>query len=163
MNRHSLNRQNRAENRLHATDVYRRRRHIIVSVSNYDGKVFNKWDDGGTNRTHAVAFSADNTITATYDAGNALRGFTPLAYTGTEEQPDLTVNAISLDGNKTLHMWAIIDSQSGDTNSTTYRAYATNGYHNLTFDHWEDGGTNRVRTLSIEDNATITAYYRTAG
>lgn len=68
---------------------------------------------------------------------------------------------MSLDGNEILRMWTIIDPQSSDADSSTYRVYATNGYQNLTFDHWEDGSTNRVRTLSMEEAATITAYYKT--
>jgi hypothetical protein len=57
-------------------------------------------------------------------------------------------------------MWTIIDPQSGDASGTTYKLYASN-YKDRVFNHWEDGSTNRVRTLSIGEGATITAYYKT--
>ena len=132
-----------------------------ITVANYDGKEFVKWDDddGSSSRTRTLGLSTDTALTAVYNTGDALRGFTSLTYTGTVEQPDMTINALSLDGSKTLHMWAIIDPQSSDESGTTYKVYATNGYQNLTFDHWEDGSTDSIRTLALTENATIVAYY----
>jgi hypothetical protein len=59
-------------------------------------------------------------------------------------------------------MWTIISPhKSSEHGTATYRVYATNGYQNLKFDHWADNGsTDRIRTLTIEENTTITAYYR---
>jgi hypothetical protein len=34
-------------------------------------------------------------------------------------------------------------------------------YLDRQFDHWEDGSTDRIRTLTIEEAAAITAYYNT--
>jgi Tol biopolymer transport system component len=132
-----------------------------ISVANYSDKVFSKWqDDESTSRARTVIPSSTQvTLTAVYDTGDALRGFTSLTYTGTAEQPDLAVNAVSLDGNQTLHMWVIIDPQSSES-GTTYKVYIHN-YRDIVFEHWEDGSTDRVRTLSIEDATTITAYYQT--
>jgi hypothetical protein len=101
-------------------------------------------------------------ITATYDTGDSLRGFTSLTYTGTAEQPDLTVNAVTVHGNKTLHMWTVIDPQSTDPLTTTYKVYASN-YKDLVFDHWNDGNADRIRTLTISENTTLTAYYKQSG
>jgi hypothetical protein len=44
--------------------------------------------------------------------------------------------------------------------ATTYTVYISN-YKDRVFDHWEDRSTSRVRTLTIEEAATITAYYKT--
>lgn len=89
-----------------------------------------------------------------------MRGFTSLTHTGTEEQPGLIVNAVSLDGNKTLYMWTIIDPQASDASGTTYKVYASN-YKDRMFDHWEDGSKDRIRELTIGEATTITAYYGT--
>jgi TolB protein len=133
-----------------------------VKMSNYDGEVFQHWqDNNSTDGSRIVNLSADTNLTAVYDTGDSLRGFTLLTYTGTKEQPDLTVNALTTDGNKTLHMWTIIDPESTNASGTTYKVYATNGYQNLIFDHWSDNGsTDRVRTLTIDKATTITAYYK---
>lgn len=73
-----------------------------VTVANYDGKEFARWqDNGSTSRTRTISLSSDITLTAVYNVSPALRGFTSLTYTGTAEQPDLTVNALAIDGNKT--------------------------------------------------------------
>ena len=134
-----------------------------LSVANYDGKIFQNWEDGSANSSRVINLASDTTITATYDTGDSLRGFTSLTYAGTEQQPDLTVNAVSLDGNKTLHMWTVIDPQTTDASSTTYKVYASN-YQNIVFDHWsDDGGADRIMTITIGEAKTITAYYRAGG
>ncbi len=138
-----------------------------VTVADYDGKIFNHWkDNDSTDRTRTIHQSSASpeenirTITAVYDTGDALRGVTPLNYTGTEEQPDLTVHALNT-GNQTLHMYAIIDPQSSNSSGTTYKVY-TGNYQDNVFDRWEDGSTDSVRTLTISDDKTITAHYRAA-
>jgi hypothetical protein len=54
----------------------------------------------------------------------------------------------------------LIFPQSSDASSTTYKVYASN-YKDRVFDHWEDGSKDRIRTLTIGEATTITAYYRT--
>jgi hypothetical protein len=130
-----------------------------VSIANYDGKIFQRWEDDSTSRMRTVSLTSDTALTATYDTGDVLRGFTSLTYTGTAEQPDLTVNALSLYGSKTLRMWTIIDPQSTDELGTTYKVYVHN-YQDRIFDQWEDGSTDRIRTLTISDDTIITAYYK---
>jgi hypothetical protein len=137
-----------------------------VIVADYDGKVFQHWkDNNSTNRTRTIHMSSASaeenitTVTAVYDTGDALRGITPLNYTGTEEQPNLTVHALTTD-NQTLHMYSIIDPQSSNSSGTTYKVYAGN-YQDKIFDHWEDDSTDSVRLLTISDDETITAYYST--
>ena len=132
-----------------------------ITVANYDGRIFDHWqDDASTSKSRVIELTSDKEIVAIYDAGDSLRGYTSLTYAGTEGQPDLTVNATSLDGSKTLHMWTIIDPQSTDTSGTTYKLYASN-YKDRVFDHWEDGSTSMTRILTIEEGTSITAYYKT--
>lgn len=138
-----------------------------VTVANYDGKMFVKWqDDGSTNRSRMINLTSNMTLIAIYDTGKSLRGFSPLTYTGTDEQPDLTVNALSTADNSTIHAWMIINPISANSTSgtTTYQVYAASGYRDLTFDHWSDNGsTDRVRSLTIDEATTITAYYSKVG
>jgi LEA14-like dessication related protein len=63
-----------------------------------------------------------------------------LTVTGSAEQPDLSVNAVSIGDGKTLHMWTIIDLQPSSASATrmTYKVYASN-YKDWIFDHWNDG------------------------
>ena len=152
-----------------------------ISVADYDGKIFQNWEDGITERTRSIVLPSgpdrNITLTAMYDTGDALRGFSTLIYTGTEQQPDLTVNAALLgngddkeeeEANSTpLQMWTVIDPQdlvNVNATATTYKVYATNGYGNVTFDHWGDSdSTNRIHTLTLDNETEITAYYRAAG
>lgn len=132
-----------------------------VSVANYGGKVFTKWqDDASAGKIRIITLASDTALAAVYDMGDSQRGYTSLTYTGAAEQPDLTVNAVSLDGNRTLHMWTIIDPQSSDSSETTYKIYASS-YLDRVFDHWSDGNKDRIRTLTIDEDMVITAFYRT--
>ena len=130
-----------------------------VKVSNYDGRIFSQWEDGSTGRERIITLSADATVTAEYDPGDSLRGYTSLTFTGTQEQPDLTVGAVKMGGSQELHMWTIIDPQSTGASGTTYKVIV-HSYKDRVFDHWEDGSTSRTRTLTIDENTTITAYYK---
>ena len=131
-----------------------------VSVANFDGQVFSVWDDGTKNNIRTLTLTGDTSIKATYDIGDSLRGFISLTYTGTPEQPDLTVNALSLDGTRNLHRYAIIDAQSISASSTTYKVYAGD-YQNIVFDHWDDGSKDRVKELAIDKATILTAYCET--
>lgn len=80
-----------------------------VNVANYDGKIYNKWfDNGSTNKNRTITWASNTPLAAVYDTEDALRGFTSLAYAGSAEQPDLAANALTIDCNSMLHMWAII-------------------------------------------------------
>ena len=83
-----------------------------------------------------------------------------MTYKHAAGQPALTVNAEPLDGSRTLHMWMIIDPQSADSSGATYKVYPSN-CQDRTFDHWSDGSKDRIRTLTIGEDATIAAFYRT--
>jgi hypothetical protein len=56
-----------------------------VAVSDYQGKVFDHWDNGSANRTRTVTLSADTTLNAYYR-------------TSAPQSSTLTVNAVGPDG-----------------------------------------------------------------
>lgn len=128
----------------------------VVSVSDYDGKAFENWKDGGTNGTRTVNLTANTTLTARYDTGDALRGFAPLTYTGTQEQPDLAVDTKTLDG-EALHMYVIIDPQPKEESST---AESSDGEPTITISSDTDYDSLVVQeddVLLIESGAVVDA------
>jgi plastocyanin len=152
-----------------------------VTAAGYDGVTFARWEDGSMNSTRMITLppaggsgSNSTQITALYDVNNSVRGTTPLTYAPAGSggnntsagQPSLTVQAMQ--GNETLNIWTVIEPQTGNgtlqaaTNSTTVKVYAGN-YQNHIFSRWGDNGsTDRVRTLTISGNMTLTAYYEPA-
>lgn len=127
-----------------------------VTASDYLGIAFDHWEDGTTNRPRTVMLHENSTeIKAYYRTTGSLLALTPAVYTS-KDGPDLTVNATLLGGDgKSLNMWTVVQSDSTGKYRTTVRDYG-----NFVFDHWEDGSTDRIRTLTIDKATTITAYYR---
>lgn len=143
-----------------------------VALSEYLARDFERWRDGNTERTRIVTLSSnDITITAAYADFDSKSGYTSLTYTNTADVPrtgtvrlgpDLTVNAVSLDdSSRQLRMWTIIKAENSLDGSTTKYTVAASNYKDRIFDHWDDGSTNRMRTLNISEDTIITAYYRT--
>ncbi|MER3407370.1 MAG: hypothetical protein C4292_00675 [Nitrososphaera sp.] len=135
-----------------------------VTAENYDGITFKRWQDTGQNiNSRTVSLKSNMTIAAAYSVPEVM-GFTPITFTGAKSMPDLTVNALTADdngGNRTLNMWTIIHAvKRNSLTEWTYRVYATDGYQNLKFDHWEDGSTDRFRSVTLDNHMAITAYYR---
>jgi plastocyanin len=133
-----------------------------IKVADYDGLEFTKWEDGSTDSTRTVTLGAGSNgteIIAEYDPGDSMRGLTPLTFPGAEGGPSLTVEA--MEGNQTLSLWTFIDPQPGNdtSGSATYTVYAGN-FENHVFDQWSDGNPDRVRTLTVGQNTTITAQYK---
>jgi glucose/arabinose dehydrogenase/PKD repeat protein len=126
-----------------------------VTASDYAGITFDHWEDGTTNRSRTVMLYGDRDITAHYNTGNSVMALTPAVHVSKDEGADLTVNTVSLDG-ADLNMWIIVQPQGAGR-----YAVFVHDYDGYVFDHWEDGSTDRVRTLTIEEATTmITAYYR---
>jgi Tol biopolymer transport system component len=142
-----------------------------ISVANYLARDFNHWENNSTDITRTIDLSSSGTsvITAFYDTSFSKSGYTPLTYSSNATgKPALTVNATSLgssDDNNSLHMWTIIKLEdmnrvAANNSSATYVVAASN-YGDKVFDHWNDGSTDRIRTLGISKDTTIIAYYRT--
>lgn len=132
----------------------------VVMAQDYGVITFDHWEDGSTARTRIITLTDDTTLTALYNTNSLLRGFTTLTYTGTEAQPDLTVQALSLGDGHPLRMWTYISAGPTTPEGTEYSVTVHN-YRDRVFDHWEDGSNERVRNLTIGEATTITAYYAT--
>jgi plastocyanin len=131
-----------------------------VTVSDYLDSKFSHWENESTERTRLITLSENTTITAYYQSGKSIRGFTSLTYEGTGTEPDLTVSASTIDG-KQLHMWTRIQNLETTEDGTTYTV-TPRDFMGRYFDHWEDGSTQRTRTLTIDEDTSVTAYYREA-
>ena len=126
-----------------------------VTASDYAGMTFDHWEDGTTSRARPIILYGDRDITAHYGTGNSVMALTPAMHASKDDGADLTVNTVSLEG-ADLKMWSIVQPQGAGK-----YAVFVHDYDDYTFDHWEDGSTNRVRTLTIGEATTITAYYST--
>jgi hypothetical protein len=133
-----------------------------VSVADYDGMEFESWEDGSTERNRTVELTSGTTVvTATHDVTDSLKGFAPLTYPTSEDvHHSLTVEVQALDGSSDLNIFTIIDPESSDESSTTYNVYVHNYLDNI-FRHWEDESQSSVRTITIEEDTTVTAFYET--
>lgn len=134
-----------------------------VTMADFKKMTFDHWNDdvNNTNRGRTITLSANTTLTATYDTSAIMLGFTPLTVAGKTGQPELTVNALGLRGDSTVfHMWTMVQlDNSADNGSATYTITVQN-YRDRQFDHWEDGSTNRTRTIGTSGNVVVDAYYR---
>ena len=128
-----------------------------VTVSDYQDKVFDHWENGSTIRTRTVTLTSDTTITAYYK-------------TSSTQNPTLTVNAVGPDGS-VRHMWTNIQygSSSVQAGYTPLNYYGNSGatynvtvsdYQDLVFDHWENGSTVRARQVTLASATTVTAYFK---
>jgi hypothetical protein len=65
----------------------------------------------------------------------------------------------SIKGCASTHV-TTIQADSSTSSGTTY-AVTVQDYLDRKFDHWNNGCTNRTRTLTISEAANITAFYQT--
>ena len=138
----------------------------LVIASDYDagGIFFDRWGNGATNKARSVTLgSSDIWIDAYYRTGQAPT--TPLTHT-------LTVKSTDLNGKAISGYYTVIASAGGATvrtgftplsfsvvAGTTYTV-TPGDYNSGVFDHWENGSTARTRSISLNSETTITAYYR---
>ncbi len=121
---------------------------------------FQSWSDGGA-ATHSISTPATS---ATYTAS-----YVPASQSG---DYDLTVRSVDLSGSALTGYYTVIQS-GGSTVQTGYTPLTYSGdaggtysvtvrdYSSVVFDHWENGSTSRTRTLTLNSDTTVTAYYRT--
>lgn len=128
-----------------------------VTVSDFQDKVFDHWENGATSRTRTVILSSDTTITAYYKTSSP-QGLT------------LTVNAVGPDGS-VRHMWANVQQgstsvQAGYTplnysgNAGATYDVSVSDYQDLVFDRWDNGSTSRTRQVTLSSATTLTAYFK---
>jgi glucose/arabinose dehydrogenase/PKD repeat protein len=128
-----------------------------------NGNTYNyaSWSDGGA-RLHTISTPAtDTTFTATYALG------VPTS------NPKLTINSVNMVGNPlpgyytTIHQGSTL-LQSGFTTMTftgtagvTYTV-AVQDYASVVFDHWDTGSTVRARSITLNSDTNINAFYRSS-
>ncbi len=115
--------------------VYMSGSQIAVSaIANY-GYHFTMWSDGDTNNPRTLTVTSDTTLTATF----AVNQYT-----------------IALAVNDTL-MGSVTGAGVYNYGATaTLTAVANTGYH---FIMWNDGDTNAIRTITVNDDVTLTANF----
>ena len=128
----------------------------------FNGAVYGfvSWSDGGE-RSHTMQTpGSGQTVTANYSEGSST-------------QHTLTVRSADLEGNELGGRYATIESPRGTIVHEGFTPFDFTGYENIqytvvirdhsgsTFDHWDDGSTTRVRTLTMSNATEITAFYRT--
>ncbi len=109
----------------------------VVSATAYNGFHFSHWNDGDTLNPRTITVTSDTVLTAFF-AQN-----TPI-YNVTVNSNNTTMGTVSGGGTY----------EEGTT--ITLTATANNGYH---FDHWSDGNTQNPRTITVNGNITLTAYF----
>jgi spherulation-specific family 4 protein len=129
-----------------------------VTVSNYGNYVFDHWDNGSTSSTRTITVSKDTTLTA--------------YYSNAPKQVSLTVKSAGLTGSSISGLWVEIYSSTGSLLKTGYTplSYTVNSgqsytvimgeWQNYVFDHWDNGSTSKARTVTINQDTSITAYYK---
>lgn len=146
-----------------------------VTAHDYLGTVFDRWEDGSTDRTRSVSLtsslSANATITAYYHrTDGSAEGFAPLTSSSDDGTPALTVNTSLADGTP-LRMWTTIEPSIGAPGSYVVTVH---NYGRYVFDRWADDDNNGDDTLAgaspgprrivtITEDAALTAYYRLVG
>ena len=133
-----------------------------VTASDHQHLVFDHWENGSTDRTREVSLHrGDNAyLTAYYRVEKDLSLI------------DLNVDAYTLDGTEIRGLWSVItpsnETATGGLTPLTRvgapgRTYSVEAQDRdvYTFDHWEDGSTNRTRTLTHDSDSTLSAYYAT--
>ena len=99
------------------------------------GHHFVQWNDGSTDNPRTVTVTGDTTYTATFAVNS---------YTITANSADETMGSVSGGGTYDYGTTA------------TLTATANPGYR---FDRWDDSNTDSVRTVTVTDDKTYTAYF----
>jgi PKD repeat protein len=129
---------------------------------NGQGYQFQSWSDGGA-ATHAISTPASaTTYTASYSPASA-----------GPQHHQLTVASANMAGSPLTGYYTVIQSSGGSTVKTGFTSLSYTGsagtyavtvhdYGGALFDHWEDGSTTRTRSVALNSDKALTAYYRTA-
>lgn len=150
-----------------------------VIIRDYTSSTFDHWDDGSTSRQRVMTIGNDTTLTGyfrTLGTTTLPANDTPVAPpTNTPPQRfNLTVSSADMTGNARTGHYTTIESvqdsnivSSGPTPLTYTDGAASQSYRatsqdigNIVFDHWDDGSTNRTRTMTLSSNTILTAFYK---
>lgn len=108
---------------------------VVLTATANVNYYFDHWSDGSTDNPHAVVANNNRTITAY---------FNPVQFTLSVTSIDETMGHVSGGGSYSY------------LSNRTISASANNGYH---FTQWNDGETNRIRTVTLTQDTTFTAYF----
>lgn len=143
-----------------------------VIIRDYRNSTFDRWEDNSASRVRTVTLQEDMTITAYY---RTIGETTEEPSTAPPVTYNLTVSGADTEGNIIEGPYVIIESPDdgtvmgeGDT-PLTYTSTAGNTYRvvpvdvgTLVFESWEDGSTERIRTVALDSDVRIMAHYRNA-
>jgi hypothetical protein len=161
-----------------------------ITASDHQHLVFDHWEDGSRNRTRTVSLSSPPPPPPLQQQGSNgdNNNLYLTAYYRFQEDPsllDLTVDAYTLDGTEVRGLWSVITPVAaagsnggggggGGGAAGGYTPFTQVARSNMTysiqaqdsgiykFDHWENGSTNRTRTVVMPgSDATFSAYYST--
>jgi PKD repeat protein len=121
---------------------------LMVGMDHYK---FLKWEDDSTNRVRTINLTSNKTITATYEL------YVPPVHTlAVESTPidgiNFTIDATTYTTNRSVGL------PEGNYTVTMPSTWMVDTDH-YNFLKWEDDSTNRVRTINLTSNKTITATY----
>ena len=111
-----------------------------ISATPLSGYTFTQWSDGSTQPQRTITVMGDATYTAYFTTG----GSQPQQYLITVNSIDETMGTVTGGG--------LFDEGT----VTTIMATAKPGYQ---FVQWQDGNTQRIRTITVTGDATYTAYF----
>jgi glucose/arabinose dehydrogenase len=143
-----------------------------VIIRDYRNSTFDRWEDGTQSRVRTVTLQEDSEITAYYRTIGGTVDEPPAAPPVTY---NLTVSGADVEGNIIEGPYVVIESPDDGTvmgegqTPLTYTSTAGNTYRvvpqdvgTLVFEEWEDGSTERARTVALDSDVRITAHYRNA-
>ena len=111
---------------------------VTIRANAKPGYHFTRWNDGNTNSSRVVTVKSDTTFIAYFEASAAKM---------------YKITVLSIDTN----MGTVRGEGTFKENSqTTIMATAKKGYQ---FVQWQDGNNQRIRTITVTEDATYTAYF----
>lgn len=111
---------------------------VTIRANANPGYHFTRWNDGNTNSSRVVTVKSDTTFIAYFEASAAKM---------------YKITVLSIDTN----MGTVRGEGTFKENSqTTIMATAKKGYQ---FVQWQDGNNQRIRTITVTEDATYTAYF----
>lgn len=138
---------------------------VSINDGTAENSSFVAWEDGSTDATRTFTIFEDTTFTAFFQIESA-----PAEQT----MSTLTVESADMDGNPIEGMWVELwqDSVIIDEGFTPFSASVENGVtyqvsindgteENSSFSHWEDGSTDPMRTITLAEDTTLTAFFQT--
>jgi hypothetical protein len=145
------------------------------SYIEYDGETGQVWYTPKTDFVGTDSFTFETAAEMGAESGDVIGVITIVITAAAQEEGThtLNINAQSKGGGDELHMWTVIDNldtSSAETGFTPMSVVADSSatlevtvydYQEIQFDQWEDNSTDRTRTITLNSDTTITAFYTT--